>query len=85
MGKKSSGTLLEEAVSTAVVLKGSQPWYRRVAPEHQAELQQARADWKAGKINLPLRVFARSLSRVLRSRGISTVGEQGVETWLRND
>jgi hypothetical protein len=44
-----------------------------------------KADWKAGKIQLPLRVFARSLSRVLRSRGISPVGVQGVEQWLRAD
>jgi len=82
---KAKTSLLDEAVTTAVVSKGIQPWHRRIAPEHLPELEQAKADWKAGKINLPLRVFARSLSRVLRSRGISPVGEQGDETWLRND
>lgn len=82
---KAKASLLDEAVSTAVVSSGLQPWYRKVAPEHQAELEQARADWKAGKISLPLRVFARSLSKVLNSRGISPVGEQGVEQWLRKD
>jgi len=82
---KGKPSLLDEAVSTAVVTHGTQAWHRRVAPEHQPELEQAKADWKAGKIQLPLRVFARSLSRVLRSRGISPVGVQGVEQWLRAD
>lgn len=82
---KERGSLLEEAVSTAVVTHGTQPWYRRVSAEHQAELQQVKADWKAGRIKLPLRVFARSLSKVLNDRGISPVGHQGVESWLRSD
>ena len=82
---KAKASILAEAVSAAVVTHGTQPWHRRVAAEHQAELQQVKADWKAGKIKLPLRVFAKSLSRVLQSREISSVGHQGVESWLRAD
>jgi len=82
---KGKPSLLNEAVSTAVVTHGTQPWHRRVAEEHQAELQRVKSDWKAGRIKLPLRVFARSLSKVLQERGISSVGFQGVESWLRSD
>ena len=87
---KARTSLVDEAVSTAVVSGGLQPWYRRIAPEHQAELAQAKADWKAGRVQrdgkqLPLRVFARALAKVVQARGISKVGEQGVEMWLRKD
>lgn len=87
---KAKTSLLDEAVSTAVVSSGIQPWYRKVAPEHRVELEQAKADWKAGRVQrdgkrLALRVFANALSKVMQARGISNVGEQGVESWLRKD
>lgn len=65
--------------------RGPLPWYLRVAPEHAAELEQLRQAFHRGEFgDATLNAVAENLSAVIRSRGISTVGPQGVIRWLKN-
>jgi|688.fasta_scaffold00746_47 hypothetical protein len=79
-------SLLDDVVATASsVFQGTIPWYRRIAAEHKQEVAGLKAAWKSGKIAFPLRTYARAISKHLRDRGIATIGEQGVQHWLKND
>jgi hypothetical protein len=81
--KSPSGSLLDDVrVAMAAVRHGSQRWYERVAPEHQAELAAIKAAWLAGELGSRRKTLARNISARLRERGISDVGEQGVIAWL---
>ena len=78
-----SGGLLEDvrrAVSDA--RHGPATWYERLAPEHRAELDAIKAEWKAGELGSRRKTLARAIAANMRSRGISNVGEQGVIAWL---
>lgn len=78
--------LLDDVVRTASsVFQGTIPWHRRIAAEHEREVGELKAAWRAGKITFPLRTYARAISKHLRERGISTIGEQGVQSWLQKD
>lgn len=63
---------------------GFRPWNERVAPEHLDELLEVRRQWRAGELGTQLRPVARLISQELQSRGIATVGIQGVQAWLRD-
>jgi hypothetical protein len=84
MGKKSQRGSLVAAVIESLPRKvhGTPPWYERVAPEHQAELEELRVAWKSGELKVPRNTAARFIAAQLRERGISTVGTQGVCEWL---
>jgi len=78
-----SGGLLDDVrEAMAAVRHGSQRWYEKVAPEHQAELAALTAAWLAGELGTRKKTLARNISARLRERGISDVGEQGVIAWL---
>jgi hypothetical protein len=81
--KSQSGGLLEDvrmAVSNA--RHGPASWYERLAPEHRAELDAIKSEWKAGELGSRRKTLARALAANMRVRGISNVGEQGVIAWL---
>jgi hypothetical protein len=81
--KSQSGGLLEDvrrAVSNA--RHGPASWYERLAPEHRAELDAIKSEWKAGELGSRRKTLARALAENMRVRGISNVGEQGVIAWL---
>ena len=83
---KAKPKLLDEVKQTAsTFFQGTLPWYRRLPAEHEQEVLDLRAAYKAGKIPLPLKTTARVISKLLRERGIATIGEQGVLSWLKND
>ena len=76
--------LLSEVQSRVVPhYHGLKPWHMRLSPEHAAEIARLHAAYHAGELKLPLRTAARLISSVLQERGISSVGSQGVESWLR--
>jgi hypothetical protein len=81
--KSRSGGLLDDvrrAVSDA--RHGPATWYERLAPEHRAELDAIKAEWKSGDLGSRKKTLARALAENMRSRGISNVGMQGVIAWL---
>ena len=84
MKTKSQGGCLLDDVRRAVsdARHGPATWYERLAPEHRAELDAIKAEWKAGKLGSRRKTLARALAANMRSRGISSVGEQGVIAWL---
>ncbi len=85
MTKKSpSGGGLLDAVrrEMAEVRHGPPSWWERVAPEHLAELSAIKAAWQSGELGTRKKTLARTISNNLRSRGISDIGTQGVQTWL---
>jgi len=84
MARKRRGGGLVAAVIDALPRKvhGTPPWYERVAPEHQAELEELKAAWKSGELKVPRNTAARFIAAQLHERGISTVGTQGVNEWL---
>jgi hypothetical protein len=81
--KSQSAGLLDDvrrAVSDA--RNGPATWYERLAPEHRAELDAIKAEWKSGELGSRKKTLARALAANMRSRGISDVGMQGVIAWL---
>lgn len=78
-----SGGLLDDVRrDIAAARHGPATWYEKVAPEHLAELNAIKAEWKAGELGGRKKTLARSLSANMRARGISDVGAQGVLAWL---
>jgi len=84
MVKKSQSASLVAAVIESLPRKvhGTPPWHERVAPEHQAELEELKAAWKSGELKVPRNTAARFIAAQLRERGIATIGTQGVSEWL---
>jgi hypothetical protein len=81
--KRHSGSLVAAVIeSLPTRVHGNTPWYERVAPEHQAELEELRAAWKSGKLKVRRNTAARIIAAHLHERGIATVGTQGVCEWL---
>jgi hypothetical protein len=87
MGKRSqSGSLVDAVIkSLPARIHGNAPWYERLRPEHLSELVELKAAWKSGRLAVPRRTAARHIAAQLRERGISTVGMQGVDEWLKRD
>lgn len=84
MGRKSQSGGLVAAVIESLPsrVRGTPPWYERVAPEHQAELAELKAAWQSGLLPVPRNTAARHIAAQLRERGISNIGTQGVNEWL---
>jgi hypothetical protein len=84
MGKKSQSGSLVAAVIESLPRKvhGTPRWHERVAPEHQAELEELKAAWKSGELKVPRNTAARFIAAQLRERGIANIGTQGVSEWL---
>ena len=59
------------------------PWHERIPAEVLAELEELKREHLAGEINATRTALAITISTQLRLRGLSDVGRQGVEAWLR--
>lgn len=75
-------SVLDEVVGELAERSGPRRWFHRVAPEHLETLKELREAWLAGRLGKARRPAARVIARILKARGIATVGEQGVEEWL---
>lgn len=86
MAKEKSVGLVDDVIAAMPANpRGSLSWHEKLAPEHREEVEAVKAAWRAGKIGTAKRTAARIISEKLRERGISTIGVQGVETWLERD
>jgi hypothetical protein len=74
--------LAEEIVAMMPPSNRSRPWWERVAQEHAATIEAVAAGWKSGKYGMSKNRAAAAISSWLRSKGIATVGRQGVMHWL---
>jgi hypothetical protein len=59
------------------------PWYERLPADALAELEEVKREHLAGTLNVTRTGLATTISAQLRLRGLSDVGRQGVEAWLR--
>lgn len=59
------------------------PWNERIPADALAELEELKREHLAGKLNATRTALAITISTQLRLRGLSDVGRQGVEAWLR--
>lgn len=59
------------------------PWYERIPADALAELEEVKREHLAGTLNVTRTGLAITISAQLRLRGLSDVGRQGVEAWLR--
>lgn len=75
-------SVLDEVVDELAQRASPKRWHHRVAPEHAGTLAELREAWLAGRLGKARRPAARVISKILKARGIATVGEQGVEEWL---
>ncbi len=60
------------------------PWHERLPAEVLAELEQIRQEHRSGTLVGSRTALATTISEQLRLRGLSEVGKQGVEAWLRS-
>ena len=63
-------------------------WFDDLTPDQQAELNEAKATFWRGEIKsldgpMSPGCFASMLAAELQQRGISRIGKQGVENWLK--
>lgn len=58
-------------------------WYQRIDPKHQATLDELAEAWLAGRLGSEVTGAARAVSATLQDLGVTTVGWQGVKTWLQ--
>lgn len=75
-------SVLDEVVGELAERSIRKRWFNNVAPEHVETLQELREAWLAGRLGKARRTAARVISKILKARGIATVGEQGIEEWL---
>lgn len=83
-GESPSGSGLIAAVRANLVNRkpGFRPWYERIAPEHLAELEELRAEWRAGRLGSQLRPVAVEVVAYMQANRIGDIGVQGVVKWL---
>lgn len=83
-GGSPSGSGLLQAVRSNLVTRrpGFRPWYERLAPEHLTELEELRAEWRAGRLGSHLKPVAVEVVAYMQANGISDIGVQGVIKWL---
>ena len=58
-------------------------WDERLPPELLAELEEVKREYRAGTLKASKTGLAMTISTQLRLRGLSDVGRQGIEAWLR--
>jgi len=77
---------LADAIRAAVPppAKRTLPWYERIPADVLAELEQIRREHRCGTLQGSRIAVAITISEQLRLRGLSDVGRQGVEAWLRS-
>lgn len=82
MAKKTS---LADSIRAALPRNrpGGAPWHERIDPAVLAELKTLRAEWQSGAIDIGGRTLGRAIARRLNDENLSTVGEQGVLSWLK--
>jgi hypothetical protein len=59
------------------------PWHERLPADVLAELEEVKREHRAGKLQGTRVALAITISEQLRLRGLSDVGRQGIEAWLR--
>ena len=62
--------------------RGNLPWHQRLDAETLAELEQIRADYRAGKVNTSRWRLAASVARHLAGRGLGSPSTLVVDRWL---
>lgn len=62
--------------------RGNPPWHERLDADTLAELEQIRADWRAGKVNTSRWRLAESIAKHLAGRGLSSPSALVVDRWL---
>ncbi len=83
-GSPAGGSALLQAVRANLTTRkpGSRPWHERLSPEHLAELEELRAEWRAGRLGSQLKPVASEVVAYLHANQISDIGIQGVIKWL---
>jgi hypothetical protein len=61
---------------------GIRPWHERLSPEHLAELEELRGEWRVGRLGSQLKPVAVEVVAYLHANQISDIGVQGVIKWL---
>lgn len=82
MAKDKSGVIGDVMAEIEAAAPKPTRWYERVATEHAAMLAELRQAWADGRLGKSRSRAARSIASVLKARGIASIGEQGVESWL---
>ena len=59
------------------------PWHERLPADVLAELEEVKREYRAGTLKASKTGLAMTISTQLRLRGLSDVGRQGIEAWLR--
>lgn len=57
-------------------------WFDRLPPEHQKELEAARAAWRDGAISTSASQLAREIVDECKQAGVEVCGHCGVRAWL---
>jgi hypothetical protein len=74
--------LAEEIVAMMPPSNRSRPWWEKVDPKHAATLDLIFTGWLDGRYGPSKSRAAKGISAFLHSKGIATVGQQGVSAWL---
>ena len=81
MAKKLVG--LAESIKASLPVSSSHtPWHRRIDAAVLSELKILRAEWQSGTLHVGRRTLASAISQRLRAEGLSTIGRDGVSSWL---
>jgi hypothetical protein len=79
-----TSSVVDEVLSLIPQHPGVRPWWERLDAK-QAELAESILEaWHSGKFGPHRRPAARAISHVLKRHGVS-IGEQGVDLWLKRN
>lgn len=78
---KGKRALLDDVLGTLPTERGVKPWYETVPPDLAEELRIIKEQWLSGKLPATKTGLGYTLSRALKSRGV-TIGHSGVIRWL---
>ncbi len=77
-----SQKIVDEIISAIPVSTGSRPWYERVDKSMEPVLEEILRAWHSGALGRFRSRAARAIASTLKRHGVS-IGQQGVEIWLR--
>ena len=60
-------------------------WFDCLPEDVQSDLKQIKAAFRSGVLQRGRRHVARTISKHLKERGLSTIGYNGVDSWLTKD
>jgi len=81
--KAPKSSLIDEVFACPGLVKrsGNIPWHDTIPADLRRELEEIRAQWRAGHRKATKLGLAKAISQVLAARGF-TIGYQGVRRWL---